>query len=132
MAVLNESNFVETFDNKDLKWEFYKGTGPGGQHKNKTLSAVRLTHIPTGTVVTYDGRSQFRNKENALCILKERVLECKRIIINNANNQSRQNQIGSGMRGDKIRTISVRDDTVIDHRLNKTMRYKDYIRRITF
>lgn len=113
---------------KDLNWKFSRGTGPGGQHKNKTDTAVQLTHLPTKIVVRCDGRSQDGNKNTALEILKAKIKAIRLDKQYQKRNSMRKEQAGSGMRGDKIRTIRVRDNKVIDHRLNKTTAYKKYMR----
>jgi peptide chain release factor 1 len=113
---------------KDLDWKYTRGTGPGGQHKNKTDSCVSLTHIPTGIKVKVDGRSQSSNKANALFVLKARLKEQQVSKFYNNRADVRKQQVGSGMRGDKIRTIRVRDNKVTDHELNVKMSYKEYSR----
>lgn len=127
--VFDEAGFNEVHvDAKDLRWKFSRGTGPGGQHKNKTDTAVRLTHVPTGIVATCDGRSQADNKKNALSVLRAKLKQIELDKQHQSRNNIRRNQVGSGMRGDKIRTIRIKDDQVTDHQLNKTTRYKKYVR----
>lgn len=127
VAVLEEVNpkDIQILE-KDLDWKFSRGTGPGGQHKNKTDTCVNLTHIPSGTKVRVDGRSQHTNKENALFILKAKLKEATRNQFFQDRDKSRKEQVGSGMRGDKVRTIRVRDDLVTDHRMNRTTTYAQY------
>lgn len=115
-------------NDKDLEWKFSRGTGPGGQHKNKTDTAVQLTHIPTKIVVRCDGRSQSSNKDTALSILRSKLKTIKLDNQHKKLNNIRSKQVGSGMRGDKIRTIRVKDDQVIDHQLNRTIKYSKYVR----
>lgn len=129
VAVLSQEQVnIVNINEKDLEWKTRRGSGPGGQHRNKTESTVDLLHIPTGIRVTADSRSQHQNKIAALASLKKKLLE----ISSNKNikdrNNIRQSQIGQGMRGEKRRTIRVQDNQVIDHILNKTMSYKEYQR----
>ena len=129
MVVLSEAgqNDVQ-INSKDLEWKFSRGTGPGGQHKNKTDTAVRLIHVPTGVVTTCDGRSQSDNKKNALAVLKARLKQLELDKQYEVRHNARKSQAGSGMRGDKRRTIRVRDNKVVDHFLNKQTSYKNYVR----
>lgn len=112
----------------DLIYSTRRGGGPGGQHKNKTDSCVDLKHKPTGITVTVDGRKQHQNKVLALRILSAKLLarENERGIIE--RNKNRRQQVGGGTRGDKRRTIRVNDNQVIDHTLNKTISYKEYVK----
>ena len=127
--VLNEVGPQEVYINgKDLDWKFSRGSGPGGQHKNKTETCVNLTHIPSGIRVRVDSRSQDQNKDVALQILRAKLKNKQQEEFYNSRNQIRKDQAGSGMRGDKIRTIRVRDDQVFDHRLGKRISYKQYSR----
>ena len=115
-------------DPRDLDWKFTRGTGPGGQHKNKTDSCVNLTHIPTGIKVKVDGRSQWSNKEVALTVLRNRIKAKNKSAYISKMSAIRKQQAGSGMRGDKVRTIRIRDDIVVDHELNRRISYKKYRR----
>ena len=129
VAVLPEPQFHEyKLSDRDLKITTRRGSGPGGQHKNKTDSCVDVVHTPTGTKVTVDGRQQHKNKEMALRILRAKLAaaDTERGILE--RNRDRKSQVGCGMRGDKRRTIRVNDNNVVDHILNKTVSYKDYIR----
>lgn len=129
VAILSDSkpNDIEINDD-DLDWKYTRDSGPGGQHRNKTNSCVHLTHIPTGTKVKIDGRKQSYNKKQALNILKEKIQEREINTFHSEQSIIRNQQIGSAIRGDKVRTIRVRDDIVIDHRLNRKITYKEYIR----
>ena len=129
VAVLSEpkENELKINDN-DLEWITRRGSGPGGQHRNKTESCVDLKHIPTGIKVTADSRSQHQNKVMALQILRARLLDKQRNGDILKRNDDRRQQIGVGMRGDKRRTIRVQDDQVVDHILDKTISYKEYSR----
>jgi len=116
---------------QDLDWSFCRSSGDGGQHLQKTDSAVQLVHLPTGVSVRCEaGRSQHENKKLALAALRERLLEARRAEQSAARASERRSQIGSGMRGDKRRTIRVQDDSVIDHLTGRSWRYKDYVRGI--
>ena len=105
--------------NNDISIKYSRGSGPGGQHRNKTDSCVLMTHIPTGITARIDGRSQHQNKEVAREILESRVLQAKEEKLYSKMDKDRRNKIGSGQRGDKIRTYRVRDNIVIDHKSNK-------------
>lgn len=129
VAVLPEATKVELhIDDADLDWKTARGSGPGGQHRNKTDSAVQLTHKPTGIIVRIDGRSQHDNKETALAILRSRLLQSEKTNARRQRSEARKAQVGSGMRGDKVRTVSVFNDFVHDHTTNKKTSYKKYSR----
>jgi peptide chain release factor 1 len=130
VAVLPERTPTQVRVNEgDLDWKFCRGSGAGGQHRNVTDSAVVLTHLPTGLVVRCESeRSQHSNKDTALEILRARLWD---VIHNQENAQmssARKEQIGSGMRGDKRRTIRSQDGVVTDHVLNKQWQLKRYLR----
>jgi len=130
VAVLPEAKQQEIhIDPKDLKESFTCGSGPGGQHRNKNATAVQLTHLPSGvTVRAESSKSQKTNRENALAILKAKLLSEKKKIYSKKREQIRQEQVGSGMRGDKIRTIQVKHNIVSCHITGKKISYKDYYR----
>lgn len=114
---------------KDLEIKTCRGSGAGGQHRNKTETAVQVTHIPTGLAVrSENGRSQYHNKMTAIEQLKTKLAS----IENEKNNKSvsldRKNQVGSGMRGDKRRTIRYQDGVVTDHILNIQWNLKKYLK----
>lgn len=123
VAVLPEADDVEVeVRPQDLKFESCKSSGAGGQHINKTESAVRLTHIPTGIVIECDQeRSQLQNKEKAFKILYTKLYDIKRREMENAIATERRNQVGSGDRSEKIRTYNYPQSRVTDHRINKTI-----------
>lgn len=107
---------------KDIQTFVTKGSGPGGQHRNKTESCVTLRHTPTGIEAKADMRSQFTSKRMAREVLETRVADFYQSSQRNHLQSNRKTQIGSGMRGDKIRTYREQDDLVIDHLSNKKER----------
>ena len=112
VAVLPQAAEVEVqLDMKDLRIDTFRSSGAGGQHINKTSSAIRITHLPTGMVVECQNeRSQFQNKDKALEILRSRLLAQKKAEQQNAINAGRQAQVGTGDRSEKIRTYNFPQD----------------------
>ncbi len=109
-------------DEKDLKIDTYRASGAGGQHVNRTDSAVRITHIPTGTVVAcQEERSQHKNKEKAMRLLASRILEEKKRKSQEEMSALRQAQVGSGDRSERIRTYNFPQNRVTDHRIDLTL-----------
>ena len=111
----------------DIKTFTTKGTGPGGQHRNKVESCVVMRHLPTGIEATASTKSQFMNKQIARAMLETRVREKDIERERGAMAAQRKQQVGSGMRGDKIRTYRQQDDIVTDHITGKKFRLKDFI-----
>ena len=123
VAVLPEVEAVEIeILPQDIHFESCKSSGAGGQHINKTESAVRLTHKPTGIVVECDSeRSQLQNKEQALAILRAKLYDIKQREQDEKIARDRKSQVGSGDRSEKIRTYNFPQSRVTDHRINKTI-----------
>jgi len=131
VAVVGEVGISVSIRPEDLEWRFCRGRGKGGQNRNKLDTAVHLTHRPTGIRVwCEDERKQSQNKRKALQRLTEEVEKRSREQAGAKQNKERRQQIGSGMRGDKIRTIRVRDDTVTNHLNGRKIRYTDYVKGI--
>ena len=123
VAVLPEAEDVDIkLDEKDLRIDVFRSSGPGGQSVNTTDSAVRITHLPTGIVVSQqDEKSQIRNKEKGLKILRSRIYEFERQKIDQERSKDRKSKIGTGDRSERIRTYNFPQGRVTDHRINLTL-----------
>ncbi len=129
VAVLPEAEDVDIqLDNKDLRIDTFRSQGAGGQHVNTTDSAVRVTHIPTGLAVAIqENKSQHKNKDRAMSLLKSRLYDMQRQELDDARAEDRKSQVGSGDRSERIRTYNYPQSRVSDHRINLTSHNLDGI-----
>jgi peptide chain release factor 1 len=129
VAVLPEAQEVDVEVNEsDLRIDVYRASGAGGQHVNKTESAVRITHIPTGIVVAMqEERSQHKNRAKAMKILRARMYEQQRASLHASRAENRKSQVGTGDRSERIRTYNFPQGRVTDHRINLTLHKIDRV-----
>lgn len=130
LAVLREPTEAEVhLDPRDLDIKNTRGSGAGGQHRNTTDSAVVITHKPSGLMVRVESeRSQHQNKASALALLRAKLLAGEQNRKAERRNDKRRSQVGTGMRGDKVRTIALQRGQVTDHQTGKRTSAKSYLR----
>ena len=122
MAVLPEAQEVDVdIPASDIRIDTMRASGAGGQHVNTTDSAVRITHLPTGIIITSAQKSQHRNKDMAMAVLRARLYEIERDRIDSERSADRKSQVGSGDRSERIRTYNFPQGRMTDHRINLTL-----------
>ena len=123
VSILPEAEEVDIkIDERDLEVDVFRSSGPGGQSVNTTDSAVRITHKPTGLVVSMqDQKSQLQNKDKAMRVLRSRLLQLEQDRLSSARSEARRDQIGGGGRSEKVRTYNFKENRLSDHRINLTI-----------
>lgn len=123
VTVMPEAEEIELhIEDKELRYDKFRASGAGGQHVNKTESAIRLTHLPTGLVVSMqDEKSQLQNRERALKVMRSRLLALKQDEAQREASETRQSQTGGGGRSEKIRTYNFKENRLTDHRIGLTI-----------
>lgn len=124
VAIVDETKIPFTLNDKDIRIEWFSGTGAGGQHRNKVMNSCRMTHIPSKTVVTAQTRSRQNSLTEARTTLEQRLNEAHDKQSHSHTTSDRKKQVGSGERGDKIRTYRFQDDKVHDHNTGKIVSLK--------
>lgn len=128
VAVLPEAEDVDIdIRNEDIRIDTMRASGSGGQHVNTTDSAVRITHLPTGIMVVQSEKSQHKNRDKAMKILRARLFDLERQKINDERSENRKSQVGSGDRSERIRTYNFPQGRVTDHRIGLTLHKLDAI-----
>ena len=130
VAVLREPTATElVICDDDLEWSTCRGSGPGGQKRNKTESTVIVRHLPSGLTVRCESeRSQLQNRVTALALLRAHLLAITNDSVTEKRCDDRRGQVGSGMRGDKRRTVQLQNDIVVDHVTGRRARVREYLR----
>lgn len=128
VAVLNTEVNDPTFNKDDVDITTTRGSAPGGQHRNKVETCVVATHRPSGITVRIDGRSQHQNRQLAYRVLSSKLADVTQQRAQAMQDADRKQQVGTGMRGDKVRTYRVQDDKVTDHRTGQKLRLSDWLK----